>query len=239
MFICACLSSALFCFSLFPYLFSSVSVVVVIILAPKLKSPSCPCTPQFVTPPQTAAPSSLSVSSPPSHYSFFSFPSSPAVPSPPSVFLFPSPPVSPPVYLLPVAPVLPHFLTLPYSPPLSSSPRSPFIGSPFFSPPGIPGQFFVPALFQPSSPLVLCPPPRSASPAPPPPPGAPSLTPPPTSPSFTCISATSLSPPPASPPLPPPHHCPPVPLSSPPPSPLPPGVPPYFRRDHSVPELYI
>lgn len=166
-----------------------------------------------------------------------------------SVFFFPSPPSSPPVYLLPVAPVLPHFFTLPYSPPLPSSPQSPFSCPSFFSP-----HFPPSALYKPLPPLSsslptlhLLPSPHSASPTSASSPRTLSATVPSSpSPSLICASSPPLLPPSSTPPpcpcssssSPPQNrHSPPPP--SPPSSPLPTGVPPYFRRDRSVPEVYI
>ncbi|XP_054860249.1 ankyrin-3-like isoform X37 [Amphiprion ocellaris] len=186
--------------------------------------------PMFPLCPRTSRPSPLCLTSPSS-----------------SVFVFPSPPSSPPVYLLPVAPVLPHLSTLPYSPPLPSSPRSPFRCFSFFTPPPLPPSALslpLSPLCFPFPPVVLHPPPHPSDSLSLPGPSSPSLSSVylPLSPPFVCASSPSpplssslLTPLPPSSPSPPPDP----PISSPPPSPLPPGIPPYFRRDRSVPELYI
>lgn len=203
-------------------------------IAPKvINSPTLPPYPQ------TCQPLS-SVSSPP-YPSKISLLSSPS-----SVFTFPSPPTTPPVYLLPVAPVLPHFSTLPYSPPLLPTPRSPFSCSAFFFPPNFsPSAVTLPSASISSSlqPHILSPTLKSQFP--------PSNSR--SSPTLSSLPAfVPASPPSPSPALlfvssPPPQlcnimyqssspiFCPP----SPPPSPLPPGIPSYFRRDRSVPEIYI
>ncbi|XP_008435583.1 ankyrin-3-like isoform X21 [Poecilia reticulata] len=200
--------------------------------APKvINSPTLPPFPQTCQP-------LTSISAPryPSKISLLSSPS--------SVFTFPSPPATPPVYLLPVAPVLPHFSTLPYSPPLPPTPQSPFSCSTFFFPPNFsPSAVTLPPVSSSFQPHILSPTLKSQSP-PSNSRSSPTLS---SLPDFVPASPPSLSaslfvsspPPPqlcnnmyqSSPPI----FCPP----SPPPSPLPPGIPSYFRRDRSVPEIYI
>lgn len=242
-----CLSSRLitnlFCGSCF------VSCVLKTAFAPKvLKSLTLSLCPQTPRSPLLEAPAS-SFSPPHSCQSTPTFPS--------SIFHFPSPPPTPPFYLLPVAPVLPHFFTLPYSPP--SSPQSPFSCSSFFFPPDfsssvlhLPLSPFFSSLSPPilslascssSSPTVQSPCSCTSTPVTPPTfhsspasssvpvfaPATPSLP----TPTFICATFPLQSPPTS-------ERCATSsPSSSPPPSPLPPGVPPYFRRDRSIPDIYI
>lgn len=177
----------------------------------------------------------------------------PSVSSSTSVFHFPSPPSSPPIYLLPVAPVLPRLPALPSSPPHLYSSHSVFTFSCFSPPPVYSSTFSL------LSPPFTCP--SSAPPF-----GLPKLAlyspltsdplcsshspchefcllpAPPRFSSSLSSSPSSLSTLKPQSPLPPPSSS----SSSttvrdysPPASPLPPGVPSYFRRDRSVPEIYI
>ncbi|KAM8889769.1 ankyrin-3-like isoform 28-T29 [Synchiropus picturatus] len=183
----------------------------------------------------------------------------PSVSSPTSVFQFPSPPSSPPVYLLPVAPVLPHPCALPYSPPHLYSSQSIFNFSCFTPPPNdsSTSSLLSPPFTGPLSatPLIHLPKfvlsptpisdpyssPYSPSPGfcllPAPPRFSPSISSPASLNSFQVVSPV---PPPSASSLPMnvSDYSPPT-STSPPASPLPPGIPSYFRRDRSVPEIYI